>query len=151
MMDAGIPVLTEIIPAPSAAEVAEEKLSIPAAPVASSIPNIPVIPVVPPAPASTPALEEEPDMLLDISAALASDEERWERLERDVRERVLHQVLERIDFVLEQRVRDSLADVLQTAVENLASDLRNGLHHSIRDVVTRAVSQEIVKLQNTPQ
>lgn len=144
MMDAGIPVLTEIIPAPSAIEAPAEKQPIPVAP-ASPVANTAF------APPATPALEEEPDMLLDISAALASDDERWEQMERDVRERVLRQVLERIDFVLEQRVRDSLADVLQTAVENLASDIKNGLHHSIRDVVTRAVSQEITKLQNTPQ
>lgn len=134
MMDAGIPVLTEIIPSPQAAEPPEEK----------------------PAPlAAAPTAQEElaqddPDML-DISAALAQDEQQWDRLEREVRERVLHQVLERIDFMLEQRVRDSLADVLQTAVENLASDIRNGLHHSIRDVVTRAVAQEITKLQNASE
>lgn len=145
MMDAGIPVLTEIIPAPSAVEAPAEKQPIPDAPFASPVANTAFVPP------ATPVLEEEPDMLLDISAALASDDERWEQLERDVRERVLRQVLERIDFVLEQRVRDSLADVLQTAVENLASDIKNGLHHSIRDVVTRAVSQEITKLQNPPQ
>jgi len=134
MMDAGIPVLTEIIPSPPAADPPEEK----PAPLAAALT------------AQEDLVEDEPDML-DISAALAQDEEQWDRLEREVRERVLHQVLERIDFVMEQRVRDSLADVLQTAIEKLTSDIRNGLHHSIRDVVTRAVAQEITKLQNAPK
>lgn len=74
--------------------------------------------------------------------------EKWEQLEVELRERVLQQVLDRIDFVLEQRVRDSLADVLQTAVTELASEIRTGLHHTLKEVVTRAVSQELIKAQS---
>lgn len=80
------------------------------------------------------------------SASLQDAE--WQRLESEIRERVLHQILERIDFVLEQRVRDSLADVLQTAVEGLASEIKGGLQASIRDVVARAVNNEIAKLKS---
>lgn len=126
-LEAGIPVLTEIIPNPPA----------------ESMPDaMPLPPLAAPAP-------QEDGATLETRAAAAWDEEQWERLEREVRERVLRQVLERIDFVLEQRVRDSLADVLQIAVENLASEIKGGLHQSIRDVVTRAVAQEITKLQGT--
>ena len=128
-LDAGIPVLTEIIPAPQAVEIA-------AAPSAAS-----------PEPVIVPLSD-------DIAALTARaspdwDDEKWDRMEREIRERVLQQVLERIDFVLEQRVRDSLADVLQTAVERLASEIQGGLHQTVREVVTRAVSQEITKLQTT--
>jgi D-Tyr-tRNAtyr deacylase len=108
-VDAGIPLLTEIIPASHAADRREP----------------------PPA-----AVQEV-------------DEEKWHRLERDIQERVLHQVLARIDVVLEQRVRDSLADVLQVAVAGLADDIREGLRHSMRDAVKRAVAQEIAELQAT--
>jgi hypothetical protein len=126
-LEAGIPVLTEIIPNPPP----------------HSTPDI--IPNPPP-----PAPEPQEDLAtLEDRAALIFNEGQWERLEREVRERVLRQVLDRIDFVLEQRVRDSLADVLQLAVENLAAEIKGGLHHSIKDVVTRAVSQEITKLQGT--
>lgn len=128
-MDAGIPVLTEVItnvPAPE--PVAPE----PAEPVAAPVP-----------------LQEEAVTDAPVVTGTAWDKEQWEQLEREVRERVLRQVLDRIDFVLEQRVRDSLADVLQTAVENLANEIKGGLHHAVRDVVTRAVSQEISKLQST--
>lgn len=124
--DAGIPVLTEIIPAPAVAGIVDAK----------------------PAPAVAP-LAKDDVASLEAHAASAWDEHDWNRLEQEIRERVLVQILERVDFVLEQRVRDSLADVLQTAVEKLASEIRSGLHHSIKDIVTRAVTQEITKLQGT--
>ncbi|KIF83326.1 hypothetical protein [Noviherbaspirillum autotrophicum] len=123
--ESGIPVLTEVIAPPQAAPA-------PQAPAEDSA-------------SSETVQAEQPQQ----QAAAEWDEERWTRLEREVRERVLHQVLERIDFVLEQRVRDSLADVLQLAVENLAAEIRSGLHHTVKDVVTRAVTQEISKLQST--
>ncbi|MFZ6815621.1 hypothetical protein ACO0K3_14215 [Undibacterium sp. Rencai35W] len=72
-------------------------------------------------------------------------EDEWQKLEQTLRENVLRQVLARVDFVLEHRVRDSLADVLQTAVEGLALDIRGGLHKTIEEVITRAVTQEITK------
>jgi hypothetical protein len=128
-LDAGIPVLTEIIPAPQ--------------------PDLPA--TAPDAAASglvfVPAQDDA--AALRARAATDWDDEKWDRMEREIRERVLHQVLERIDFVLEQRVRDSLADVLQTAVERLAAEIGNGLHQTVKEVVTRAVSQEITKLQTT--
>ncbi|HZW13373.1 MAG TPA: hypothetical protein VFF81_09315 [Noviherbaspirillum sp.] len=126
-LEAGIPVLTEIIPSPPPQSA----------------------PDVAPVPPSPPPEPEEDVATLEQRATAIFNEGQWERLEREVRERVLRQVLDRIDFVLEQRVRDCLADVLQTAVEKLAADIKGGLHHSIREVVTRAVSQEITKLQGT--
>lgn len=134
--DAGIPMLTEIIPALDAA--------------------------LPPAIVSTRAIEPMPriDMVtaptpesaapaLPAALPVTMPEADLRRLEQDVAERVLQQILQRIDFVLEQRVRDSLADVLQTSVQRLADDLRQGLRHSLTDVVTRAVTQEISRLQSS--
>ena len=121
--DAGIPLLTEVIPGPGPAESARAV----------------------PAPSA--------DTIKDDIAVIAArtdgmlEEEEWNRLECEIRERVLHQIIERIDFALEQRVRDGLADVLQTAVEGLATEIRGGLHASMRDVVTRAVTHEITKLK----
>lgn len=126
ILDAGIPVLTEIIPAPAIA-VPEVTASVD---VGSEIPIT------------------EPILTLEPRTERVWDEAEWGRLEREIRERVLVQVLERVDFVLEQRVRDSLADVLQLAVERLANEIKDGLHHSIKEVVSRAVTQEITKLQS---
>jgi hypothetical protein len=126
-LDAGIPVLTEIIPVPQAGDAAQVK---------------------PPEPA--PAVEIIEDAAaLEAQAVADWDEEKWSRMESEIRARILQQVLQRVDFVLEQRVRDSLADVLQTAVEGLAAEIRGGLHNTIKDVISRAVSQEITKLQSS--
>ncbi|WP_420475877.1 hypothetical protein [Noviherbaspirillum sp. ST9] len=123
--DAGIPLLTEVIPGPAPADSKH------AVTTQATIEGV-----------------KEDISTLEARAAAILEEEEWDRLEREIRERVLYQIIERIDFVLEQRVRDSLADVLQTAVEGLAADIKGGLHASMRDVVTRAVTHEITKLKS---
>ncbi len=69
-----------------------------------------------------------------------------EKLVSELGERITRQVLSRIDFVLEQRVRDSLSDVLQIAVEGLALQIKHGLHQTVEEVITRAVAQELSRL-----
>ena len=124
--DAGIPLLTEVIPGPAPADAART------------------------APAQAAIVPLEDSLALgEPRSAGVWDEAEWDRLEREIRERVLLQLLERIDVVLVQRVRDSLADALQTAVEGLATDIRAGLYNSVRDAVSGAVSQEIAKLKST--
>lgn len=73
-------------------------------------------------------------------------QEEWQQMEQNLHEAVLRQVLSRIDFVLEHRVRDSLADVLQTSVDRLADELRAGLHKTLDEIITRAITQEISKI-----
>lgn len=127
-IDAGIPLLTEVIAAPEGNR-AVDLAARPASPTAPPAPKTEV-----PAPA-----ERKIDGWVDAE---------WTRLERQISERVLQQMMGRIDFVLEQRVRDSLADVLQVAVTGLASEIRVGLQQTLEDVITRAVSQEINRLQS---
>ncbi len=105
-----------------------------------------------------------PELRTPLTATLASNEspilstvptlpdvavsaEKWQQLEADITERITRQVLNRIDFVLEQRVRDSLADVLQIAVEGLSQQIKRGLHQTLEVVISRAVAQEIARLQ----
>jgi hypothetical protein len=124
--DAGIPMLTEVINTPIADDTGIDAQS-------PSTPN--TVPT---------ALEIED--VPELTSVLLSDEE-LRRFEHEICERVLQQLLDRIDFVLEQRVRDNLADVLQTAVDHLATDIRQGLQRSLADVISRAVTQEISRLQ----
>lgn len=127
-LDTSIPILTEVIsmkPAPS-----PEMLS-----------ANPIVPAV------TAIQENGACMELPVTPSL--DNKEWEILERDISERVLRQVLGRIDFVLEHRVRDSLADALQLTVEAVSLEIRRGLRQTLEDVIARAVSQEIAKLQST--
>lgn len=101
--------------------------------------------------ANIPVLTEviDPALMFSEVAQQNISTEEWQALEQTLRENVLRQVLTRIDFVLEHRVRDSLADVLQTAVEDLAAEIRLGLHRTLEEVIARAVSQEIAKAKSS--
>jgi hypothetical protein len=140
--DAGIPVLTEII-SPSA-ETDEQN---------SGFPSIPLFGEDPvPSPPVTCQMAAAPESNVDAfefpSVPVLSEEE-WENLERRIGERILIQIQSKVDAMLEQRIRDSLADVLQVALEGLTVQLRDGLHKSLEDVISHAVSQEISRMQTT--
>nr|WP_217345322.1 hypothetical protein [Noviherbaspirillum sp. L7-7A]MBV0879578.1 hypothetical protein [Noviherbaspirillum sp. L7-7A] len=77
------------------------------------------------------------------------DDEEWQRMERRVRERILGQLLSRTDAMLEERIRAGLTGVVEQAVEGLAASLRLSLHKTLEDVVSRAVAQEITRLQSS--
>lgn len=130
-IDASIPVLTEIIhpvTAPEAEAVTEAIIS-------TSLPATTAPATVTPTDADT--------------KNISIPDEQWQTLEQSLKEDVLKHVLARVDFVLEHRVRDNLADVLQTAVEGLAKEIRAGLKNSLEELVTRAVTQEINKVKNS--
>lgn len=130
--EAGIPILTEVIEASKAPREPQPRESVFAQPAMTGD-------------FAGPSMQA-PARPLEVRVCQL-DDEAWDRMEREIRERILQQVLERIDFVLEQRVRDGLADALQTAVDRLATDIRDGLRNSIRELVTRSVTQEIARLQ----
>ncbi len=56
-------------------------------------------------------------------------------------------MLGRIDFVLDHRVRNTLSEVLDGAVDALAAEIKRGLHETLSDMVARAVAQEVARLQ----
>ncbi len=143
-LDASIPVLTEVIapakaPTPPAAVHASPQAQI-------VIPPAPA-PATPPTPTAPKALEAPAPH--SASAALAQlTPKEWEQLEHRLAERVLKQLQGRIEFVLEQRVRDSLADVLQLALVGLTVEIKRGLQQTLEEVIARAVQQEISRLQS---
>jgi hypothetical protein len=94
---------------------------------------------------TTPAHVTQPDTP-PLPAPMSEDE--WQRMERRVRERILGQLLSRTDAMLEERIRSSVAGVLEQAVDGLAATLRASLHKTLEDVVSRAVAQEISRLQS---
>ena len=112
--------------------------------------NIPVLTeIIAPAPApatATPRPLAKGEAQEAQMAAQWSDKE-WEQLEHRLTERVLKQLQGRVEFVLEQRVRDSLADVLQLALVGLTSEIKRGLQQTMEEVIARAVQQEITRLQ----
>ena len=66
-----------------------------------------------------------------------------EQIMQGVRDGVLHDLLRQVDLLLEGHIRDSLADVLQTAVDGLTRELRQGLEQALARVVTEAVTAEL--------
>jgi len=94
------------------------------------------------APAPEPLAEQ-----LERRATKRWTGEEWSVLERRVTERVLQQLQGRVDFVLEQRVRDAMADAMQRTLEDFTAKLREGLHDALGDIVHQAVTQEIAHLQ----
>lgn len=139
-IDESIPVLTEIISTPDHAAAKTKSGAGSSVSLTVETDSLSAALIPPHAQESTTDTAKKSK---DISA------EEWTQLEQTVRENVLRQVLSRVDFVLEHRISDSLADVLQTAVDRLADEIRAGLRQSIEEVVTRALTQEISKIKNT--
>lgn len=120
--DAGIPVLTEVLAdLPSAASASPVKAM--------------------PAPALAPqASQPVPSAARDI--------ERFAEMEDELAGRVLQGVLARLDPMIEERVRNTLADVLQTAVDDVAAEIRRGLREALQNVVIEATTEEMKRFRN---
>ncbi len=86
----------------------------------------------------------------DASSLPLADSD-WKGLELKLNERVLRQILRRIDFVVEHRVKESLADALQVTTDDLIKEIRRGLHTTLEDVIKRAVAQEIARVQSVKE
>lgn len=119
--DQSIPVLTEVL---------QEKGEQPAAP------DKPLT-----------AVQDDVNAELEARAVDNWTEPEWNLLERRLSERILQQLQGRVDFVLEQRLRDSMEDVLKQAMAGLTEEIRQGLQQTIEKIVVRAVSQELAHLQ----
>jgi hypothetical protein len=63
--------------------------------------------------------------------------------EEDLVQRVLLDVQRQIDLMLETRLRETLAPALARLTDALIRETRNELASTLRDVVVRAVSQEL--------
>ncbi|MES2743660.1 MAG: hypothetical protein V4754_22290 [Pseudomonadota bacterium] len=79
------------------------------------------------------------------------DAQQWAAIERKVSERILTQLQGRIDRVLEQQVRDCLADVLQLALANLTEEIRSGLQFKLETIVAQAISLELAAINNADE
>jgi hypothetical protein len=84
---------------------------------------------------------------LEARALAEWSEPEWSLLERRLSERILHQLQGRVDFVLEQRLRDSMEEALQHAMAGLTEQIRQSLQQTIEKIVVRAVAQELAHLQ----
>lgn len=128
--DAGIPLLTEVIaPSTYGVDLPERRAT----------PRPPMFTAVTQQPVAAPAKQ---------STERSWNDDDWRNAEEALSEKLLLQLMGRIDFVLEQRVRDSLNDVVHSAVETMSSQLRSGLNEMLEDALSRALTQELAKLKN---
>ncbi|QAU33879.1 hypothetical protein [Janthinobacterium sp. 17J80-10] len=172
--DQGIPILTEVIGPQAAPEPVLPVIK--ASPPEAAVTPPALVQTAPPAgvparaafsmPASAPSSaavlaevrhDVPPAAPVAASAGGASETQApspWKNselgdLEKELRERITRQVLGRIDFVLDHRVRNTLTDVVDSAIDTLAAEIKRGLHDTLTDIVARAVAQEISRLQTT--
>jgi len=107
----------------------------------------PVAPVRREPPSEAPPVQDAPQTPLEARAINDWTEPEWNLLERRLSERIVQQLQGRVDFVLEQRLRDSMEEVLTQAIAGLTAEIRAGLQQTIEKIVVRAVAQELSHLQ----
>ncbi|MEI7445287.1 MAG: hypothetical protein WCK28_10395 [Burkholderiales bacterium] len=70
----------------------------------------------------------------------------WAELADRVRENVTERLSRRSQALLDAALRDSLRAVVDRAAESLAAELRTSLSQMVRDIVGRAVDEEITRV-----
>jgi hypothetical protein len=87
----------------------------------------------------------EPVLTAEVVAALPVMPA--ELTHEQVAHRVMMDVQKRVDSMLEFRLREALAPILARHTEAIIRDLRDELSDTMRDVVSRAVTQELAKMR----
>jgi hypothetical protein len=65
--------------------------------------------------------------------------------EDELAEKVLQDIQRQLDLMLETRMRETLAPALTRATDTLVREMRHELASTLRDVVNRAVAQELAR------
>lgn len=110
----------------------------------------------PPAPAVAPAVQPlrpwagraaDPRSSMPPMTPLASSDtplDTWLALQEDqITQQVLADVQRQVDKLLEYRLRESLGPLLARLADTLVRDVRDELAITLRDIVRRAVAQEL--------
>ena len=104
----------------------------------------PTTPAVPAPPAATAA--SAPAAAGTAPAPFVERRADWPQIQEDqVVQRVLGDLQRQVDLMLETRIKETLSPALTRATDQLVRDLRNELASTLRDVVARAVAQELAR------
>jgi len=123
-----LPVLTEVVDWPSDG-VAEAQADLPVAPDEPPIALAPPVVPGPPVPPAPP-----------VAQAVAEPEDA-----RAVEDAVMAELQQRVDLMFEYRLREALAPTLARVTDLLIREAREEVALTLRDVVSRAVAQEIAR------
>lgn len=140
-----LPVLTEVVPTERDPGIPPGEVhEAPVPPVAASAPPT-FAPTVPAAlPPVTPAVRPAVAAAVAAAAAGRPASPPAPPLNEDaVVQRVLTDVQRQLDLVFEYRLREMLTPALARIADSLIRDTRNELATTLRDIVTRAVAQEL--------
>ncbi len=102
------------------------------------------------APASVPVTPVDEAAIADPASMAAPSEPPLTGLpsEAELTEQVLALVQRQLDLMIEYRMREALTPLLARATDSLVRDARNELASTLRDVVARAVAQELTRHRN---
>ena len=120
-----VPTLTEVVQAPVAGAPR------PAA--------APVMPPASPGPATRP--------IAPVRAAPASVVQRPPVMPAGIEEYMIHRVMQRVDVVLDQRLREAIATVVQEQTRSVLPRLREEIESVVRHAVYEAVADELASGQ----
>jgi hypothetical protein len=143
-----VPTLTEVVAWPEAAlspdaapnEVAAPAPSEPSAAAAPPAPGAPITPAE-----SIAATASAASAASAVAPAEPSTPPQLALLESQLNERVLADVQRQIDLMLDYRLREVLTPLLSRVADNLVRDVRIELASTLREVVSRAVAQELAR------
>lgn len=130
------------VPVPAALPPVQMPAQVPAQ-VPASVPAPVPVPVAEAASASRPAISMPVPPALPPRTGSGVDE-------AAMAQRVLNEVQRQIDGMLEYRLREALTPILARTSESLVRELRQELSKTMRDVVSRAVAQEVARQRTRP-
>jgi hypothetical protein len=107
--------------------------------------SIPVLTeVVRETPAPAPAAPAQvPDAAPEPVVSGQPDEHEWDALGQRLCEQITARLQAPIDALLQQRLREGMADVLQHVMAGLTDEIRASLAPAIEQIVREAVAQEL--------
>lgn len=139
-----VPTLTEVVQAPVAG--APRPAAAPVMPQASPRPATHPIAPVRAAPASV--VERPPVMPAAVpSPAAASPQQPATRMPDGIEEYMIHRVMQRVDVVLDQRLREAIATVVHEQTRSVLPRLREEIESVVRHAVYEAVADELASGQ----
>lgn len=139
-----VPTLTEVVQAPVAG--APRPAAAPVMPPASPRPATRPIAPVRAAPASL--AQRPPVMSASVpSPAAATPQPPAQRMPDGVEEYMIHRVMQRVDVVLDQRLREAIATVVQEQTRSVLPRLREEIESVVRHAVYEAVADELASGQ----
>ncbi len=141
-----VPTLTDVVQVTEGAAAAGSPLPGVPAPAPVPVPAVPpaaVVPALAPWPAMPPV--GEPAAAAPVPAAPSSSPSQSAPAPdfSGIEEVVIHRIIQRVDVVLDQRLREAIATVVQEQTRSMVPRLREEVESVVRHAVYEAVADEL--------